>query len=245
MHPGHAPPCPRCGTPPSPSWTQDHCPACGHRRRSASTPGATPTVPIRHSGKPARTSHHSAGPSGGVPTGASWASAPSPGPGSSSQSDRLGWLGHRRLVGTVIGVDGPYLAKPETTALGCLATAAVLPLVAAFFVAVIPIWIVLSLLFSRGGGGRTGLLGGIGSQFTGLLMTRGLLRREKEEPVRDVRVRDDDGDEHLVRIRGDLVAGALGPGDEVEIEGWNRRGTLMFTRGRNRRTRTELRARRR
>ena len=245
MHPGHATSCPRCGTPPSTGWTQDHCPACGYRRRSASTAGAAPTVPIGKSGSPARTSHHSTGPSGGAPNPASRASSPRPMPGSSRQADGLGWLGHRRLVGTVIGVDGPYLAKPESTVLGFLATAALLPFIAVVLVALIPIWLVLSLLFSRGGGGRRGLLGGFGSQFTGLLVTRSLLRREKEEPVRDIRVRDDDGDEHLVRLRGDLVAGALGPGDDVEIEGWNRRGTLMFTRGWNRRTRTEIRTRRR
>lgn len=64
-------------------------------------------------------------------------------------------------------------------------------------------------------------------------------------PVRDIRLKDKSGVEYLVRIKGDLYAGNVNVGDDIEVEGFDRRGTIMFYRGKNIRTRSEIIAKKR
>lgn len=59
-------------------------------------------------------------------------------------------------------------------------------------------------------------------------------------PVRDIRLMDKSRVEYLVRIKGDLYAGNVNVGDDIEVEGFDRRGTIVFYRGKNIRTRSEI-----
>ena len=62
-------------------------------------------------------------------------------------------------------------------------------------------------------------------------------------PVRDIRLRDPAGQEHLVRIKGDLLSGSVAVGDDIDAGGYDRHGTLMFRRGMNKRIGTAIRVR--
>ncbi len=59
-------------------------------------------------------------------------------------------------------------------------------------------------------------------------------RRREPIWVRDVILQDPSGQQHGVRIQGDIVAGSLNLGDDVEVEGFNRGGTIVLERGWNR-----------
>jgi hypothetical protein len=98
--------------------------------------------------------------------------------------------------------------------------------------------LVLSWLF-RGSSRSSGMFSSLSSQVLGFWLT-GKLFRKDDVPVRDIRVRDSSGSEHLVRIKGDFVAGNVNVADNVTIEGVNRQGTLMFRRGTNHRTHCEI-----
>lgn len=70
-----------------------------------------------------------------------------------------------------------------------------------------------------------------------------IFRPPEQVSVRDVRVREATGAEHLVRVRGDLVAGNFNIGDEVEVTGTDQGGTILLRYGWNRRTRSKIVAR--
>lgn len=97
-----------------------------------------------------------------------------------------------------------------------------------------------SMFFSFGRNDRPGFFSHLASQMLGYFLTGKLFGPKDQEAVRDVRLRDFDGHEHLVRIRGEFTAGNVAVGDEVEIAGFDRRGTLLFHRGFNQRTRSEI-----
>ena len=97
-------------------------------------------------------------------------------------------------------------------------------------------------VFLRGnyGRGRPGVFSwfaqAAGASFIGAQFHRG----DDGVPVRDIRVRDAQRLEHLIRVEGDFVAGNFGIGDEVEVAGQNRHGTLIFRSGWNKRTRSKI-----
>ena len=105
--------------------------------------------------------------------------------------------------------------------------------------------LIIGITFSILGIGSSKFFSGLASQIIGFFLTGKLFGSKEQVPVRDIRLRDDSGQEHLVRIRGELFAGNISVGDEVEVEGFNRRGTLMLRRGLNKRTRAEIRVKRR
>jgi hypothetical protein len=143
------------------------------------------------------------------------------------------------LAGIVIHVDPVYTTKPEfywgkfllKVCLGLI----LLPFALIFAV---PFLILLSLF--RGSGRSPGLFSNLGSQLMSFWLTAKLFKKD-DVPVRDIRVRDHSGAEHLVRIRGHFIAGNVNVGDDVTIEGVDRGGTLMFRRGTNHRTGSEIR----
>lgn len=85
-----------------------------------------------------------------------------------------------------------------------------------------------------------GLLSGVAVQVISFLLTRRLMGPMANVPVRDVRLRDSSGDEHLVRLKGHLVLGSVAVGDEIIAEGWERKGMLLFRRGFNKRIGTAI-----
>jgi hypothetical protein len=153
------------------------------------------------------------------------------------------FFGWRKIVGTVLGLDPPYMSKPEMTFAGAIRKLLIgiflVPFVLGAVGAVLLIRFTFSLLSPRQSG-QSGLFSGITSQVFGFFLTGKLFGPKEQVVVRDLRLRDSAGQEHLVRVRGELVAGNLTVGDEVEVEGYNRRGTLMFRKGLNRRTRSEI-----
>jgi hypothetical protein len=62
-------------------------------------------------------------------------------------------------------------------------------------------------------------------------------------PVRDIRVRDRAGNEHFVRMIGQVVSGSVNVGDDVTFAGYCRGGTLRARRGINHRTRSVIKVR--
>jgi len=153
-------------------------------------------------------------------------------------SDLMSVLGCRRISGTVIAVEPPYIAKPETNWASMLLKLTLGIILFPFLIALPLAAAIFSIFF--GDGGKPGFLSNISSQVVGFFLTGKLFGPKDHVPVRDIRLRDASGQEHLVRIRGELVAGNMSVGDEVEVEGYSRRGTLMFRRGRNKRTRSEI-----
>jgi len=159
--------------------------------------------------------------------------------------DFLGFLGLRKLAGTVIAVEPPYMAKPETDWRRILFKLAMGILLLPVILGVVISALIIGLAFSFLGIGSSKLFSGLASQMVGYFLTGKLFGPKEQVPVRDIRLRDASEQEHLVRIRGELVAGNVNVGDEVEVEGFDRRGTLMLRRGKNLRTRSEIRVKRR
>ncbi|RMH78718.1 MAG: hypothetical protein D6681_19835 [Calditrichaeota bacterium] len=65
----------------------------------------------------------------------------------------------------------------------------------------------------------------------------------REEPVMNAVIRTSTGEQRTVRIKGHLVRGSLQSGDRVALNGRWDGGTLLFRRGRNLTTGSELRLR--
>jgi len=79
----------------------------------------------------------------------------------------------------------------------------------------------------------------------GLLAFFGIGRRTIEEriPVRNFRIRDREGNEYQVRMKGHLQIGNVSPADRLSIWGKWKKGTLVFKRAYNHRTKSEIRVR--
>lgn len=238
--------CPRCGL--RQNVTSPFCPACGFE-----FPSTTPTTGERAN------QHRSTTPPSPFPRSARTGDReptrpetlpPSP-PATDSQVtetqgfDFLGFLGWRKLTGTVIAVEPLYMAKPETDWLRFLFKFAMgillLPVILGVVISGLIIWMTFSLF----GIGRSEFFSRVGSHVFGSFLAGKLFGSKEQIPVRDIRLRDNRGEEHLVRIRGELFSGNINVGDEVEVEGFNRSGTLMLRRGWNARTRAKIQVKRR
>jgi hypothetical protein len=154
------------------------------------------------------------------------------------------------LEGQVIHIEPSYMARPDFSwgwffvklALFGIAFLVFGPFVIAVALA---LTIASSLLIPFGRRRGPGFFSSIASQVVGFFLTSKLLGPKADVPVRDVRLRDMSGNEHLIRLKGELIAGNMNVGDEVAIEGYDRMGTLTAVRGLNKRTRSEIRIKRR
>ena len=155
-------------------------------------------------------------------------------------------MGWRTVMGRVIAIDQPYQVARKTNWLLALPTLLVLlvalPLILGAIVAT-----KISVSWFRGfqnifqfRASDRNDKSGMGSQLLSFILYGSLFGPKKSDTIRDIRVRDDQGQEHLVRIVGDLVAGNVNVGDEIEAVGWDKRGTLIFYRGRNLRTNSDI-----
>ena len=146
------------------------------------------------------------------------------------------------VTGTIISIDPLYMAKPDARSfLSKLVIGLLLfPLVMAAMLVSFSF-----SMFSSGQSNRPGVLSNIGSQMTSFFLMGKLFGPKEQVPVRDLRLQDGHGQQQLVRIKGELIAGNVNVGDEIDVQGVDRHGTLMFESGWNRRIGTEIRVRRR
>lgn len=168
-------------------------------------------------------------------------------------TDLWHFLGWRVLKGTIIQVDPPYMGHPDFAWAGMLIKATLI-IIAVIFIGPIVIGVLMGLavvalifafLFPSSSAHSNGCLTSLASQMVGFFLTKRMFGVKPDIPVRDFRLRDEEGQEHLVRLKGELISGNLGVGDEVELEGIDRRGTFSLRRGVNKRTRSEIRVRHR
>ena len=154
----------------------------------------------------------------------------------------------RRVQGTVLAAEPPYQieARPSPIAI----VMRVLLFAAGLFI--VPLVLIVGLSFRlaktilmwqfgvRGGASSHGLGSQLASQLIGYFLMGKLFGQRRLIAVRDIRVRDRAGGEHLVRVEGDIVGGNLSVGDEVIVEGRDHHGTLVFRRGLNLRTNAQI-----
>ena len=245
--------CPRCGL--RVTVLTGYCPACGFEFSFPSNSASSPANSPRGASKSAHTTseHHSTNrPSSGTsvpparnPSGRSPVPLTNGEVGPDSPESALEKLaGWRRISGVVIAIDGPYMAKRESSWLGVMSKFLLVvlligPLIVAGFMAS---QIASFLSWGRPSIRRNGR--GFASQF-GQTMASSYLTSKLYGPqdgvsVRDVRVRDTERLEHLIRVQGDFVAGNFSVGDEIEAAGFDQHGTLLFRSGWNKRTRTKI-----
>ena len=159
------------------------------------------------------------------------------------QQSSISWLGWRKLSGVVIAVSDPYQARSESHWLVTVGKVVlgivVIPTMLGFAIASqILAWMLPGPKWARRE--SPGFSNLFGKHVAYSYMSAKLFGTKEGVTVRDVRIRDANGLEHLARLRGELFAGSLSVGDEVELEGYDRHGTLMCRLGRNKRTRSKI-----
>lgn len=153
-------------------------------------------------------------------------------------------LGWRKVRGTIVTAEAPYGVDNEFILWRFLLKIGVF----IFLAMVIYDWVSKNMLAVFLGGAvilllaifASGIFCLILGQLMGGLFSAKLFGKEKQIQVRDVRLRDTQLQEHVVRFRGELRAGQVAVGDEIEIWGKNRGGTVMARWGYNFRTRTRI-----
>ena len=134
----------------------------------------------------------------------------------------------QQVRGTVLRVDAPYPGKREVNIVRVLCKVLLAFLVIPIL---LPFWIVLSLF--RSDSIRPSFTSQVAVRVTSYWLSLKLYGDRRAALIRDIRVRDGAGQQWLVRIIGNFVAGALSVGDDVTIEGVDRQGTIVFRRGMN------------
>jgi hypothetical protein len=89
-------------------------------------------------------------------------------------------------------------------------------------------------------GGLFMLFVGAFAKIFSLFLPSGKSAEKKQVHVRDVRLRDEQLREYIVRFRGELRSGHVAVGDQIEIWGSDRGGTLMARCGYNFRTKSRI-----
>ncbi len=156
----------------------------------------------------------------------------------------FGILGWRKVRGTIVTAEAPYGVDNEFILWRFLVKIGFF----VFLAWLIYDWVSKNMLAVFLGGALILLLAIFASgifclilgQLMGGLFSAKLFGKEKQIQVRDIRLRDAQLQEYVVRFRGELRAGQVAVGDEIEIWGKNRGGTVMARRGYNFRTRTRI-----
>ena len=160
-----------------------------------------------------------------------------------SALDPFGW---KSLDGRVIQVEPLYMGTPDSRWVQSLVKLAILGAAVYIYGALLLVllvvlvgvaWLVAKVL-------RGGFLSSVAVQVTSFILTRRLLGPVANVPIRDIRLRDSNGQETLVRMKGQLVSGSVTVGDDVHVEGWERGGMLLFRRGYNNRIRAAIQVKR-
>lgn len=146
-----------------------------------------------------------------------------------------------QLEGNVISVDPPYDEPPDPDfaklCVGILVAITLIPILLAAFIGFI--FLALILTFLRLGALLTTLNP---LNLLALLAIFGIGRRAKDQqvPVRNFRLRDADGNEYQIRMKGHLQTGDIIPADKLTIWGKWKDGTLIFKKAYNHRTQSEV-----
>jgi hypothetical protein len=157
------------------------------------------------------------------------------------------------LSGTVVNIDPIYMSNPDFR-WGLFIIKIIFFGFAILIIGPIVIGVVLGLaiasamfssMFSSSHSQGSGFLSNIFGHLFNFLFTRNSFREKELISVRDIRLRDQIGQEHLVRIKGDIVSGNINVGDEIEVTGINKGGTMLFRRGWNKRIKSEIKVKRR
>ncbi|KUG26049.1 hypothetical protein ASZ90_004123 [hydrocarbon metagenome] len=157
------------------------------------------------------------------------------------------------LKGTVVNVDPTYMSHPDfrwdffliKIVIFVVAVFVISPIIIGIMLGLIVASAIFSFMFPSRTRHGYGFLSSILSHMLSFIFTKHLLGQKEMVSVRDIRLRDHLGQEHLIRIKGEIVSGNINVGDEIEVEGFNRGGTIMFRRGWNKRIRSEIRVKRR
>lgn len=161
------------------------------------------------------------------------------------------WFGWRRLDGTVIHAGLQQMGRLQKewweVAVKLMFVAAIFVVFGVTALVILLLFAVLSLAFSRrrSASQRPGFLQNLATQVASFLIVGHLFGPKKSVPVCDYRIRDANGTESLVRVEGHVVQGSLAAGDDVSVEGFDHRGTLILRRGWNRRLQCAIRIERR
>lgn len=153
-------------------------------------------------------------------------------------------IGWRKERGVVVTAEAPYGVDNEFILWRFLLKIGIFILIARM----IYLWVMHNLFAVMLGGAVVILLAIFASaifclflgQFITMLFSAKMFGKEKQIQVRDVRLRDSQMREHVVRFRGELRSGQVAVGDDIEVWGRNRGGTLMARWGYNFRTRTKI-----
>jgi hypothetical protein len=147
---------------------------------------------------------------------------------------RTTWFGWTTVRGTIIHLDSIYAIPAPVSWIRILLVVIVAPVVVPL---VLGLWLAALIIIPRFGRAL--------DLTSPLLLFVAFCRtgNRSQVPVRDLRLRDDAGTEHGVRMTGQLVAGSVNVGDEVTLSGFSFRGTLKVWRGINHRTRSQIRVR--
>ena len=171
-------------------------------------------------------------------------STPGPAAPRFSALEPFGW---KSLDGRVVRAEPPYLGTPSFAWGRFLVNLSVLGagVYAVYYTcgAVLFLFVVLFILalWLLGKVFRGGFLTAVAVRVTSSMLTRRLTRPVASAPVRDYRVRHSNGQETLVRLKGQLVAGSVCVGDDVHVEGFERAGILLLRRGYNKSIRAAIR----
>jgi len=154
----------------------------------------------------------------------------------------VGWTS---LRGIVINIDQPYKSKQKISwiffIIKTLLLILLLPVILGMIIASFVISVIMSLVGfrRREPGSRSVWLW----HLTSIYSARKYAAAQEGEPVRDFRIQVSAGNELLVRLQGELKYGNINIGDDITVKGRLRHGTLIFWRGYNHRTFSEIRVR--
>jgi len=159
----------------------------------------------------------------------------------------------KKIDGRVIHVEPPFMSNPDFNWKGFLKRLIIAitllfvlgPVVLGILFGIGVFFMMLRLIFPRKGKTGPGFLSGIANNFIGFFLLSKLHGSKADMPVRDIRLRTTSGQEYLIRLKGDLISGNVNVGDEIEVDGYDHRGTIIMKRGKNKRTGAEIRVKRR
>lgn len=232
-------PCAVCGLLNRPGDT--HCAACGSSLGTSGTPTASRgAAPSSRQSPSVQAAPVQAAGHGGIAVGTT--------PHAQQKSLRA-YFGWKSVDGTVIHIGQSGLIKAPTRwwklilklLVGVGAVAAFGMLALAVIAALFVMGLLISIVFGRRERQqRGGFVQSVASQVVGYVLTSKLLGQKPMLPVCDYRLRDANGQEHLIRLEGYLRTGGIAVGDDITAEGYDRHGTLVMQRGWNRRLGTVM-----
>jgi hypothetical protein len=160
------------------------------------------------------------------------------------ESASSGFFGSQTIQGVVIHLDGPYMVKPSFSWMKLLLFILLLPVIVGAGLAFVFVYAIWALVFGSRSG-RGGVLSTLSSQVLGFFLTGKLFGPKDQVPMLNVRLRLSSGEERHAQIKGEILIGNFNVGDEVMLHGFTRSGMLMVAGGRNLRTNSEIRIKRR